>query len=148
MTDKKKTTNLKEIRELIDLLHETNLGELEIQQNGQTIRLRSKADMPAAAAPTAIVAPTTAPAATPAAPAAPANTFDAPMVGTFYRAASPEADPFVTEGATVKKGQTLCVIEAMKTFNQIEADRAGVVRKIMVEDAQPVEFGQALFVIE
>ena len=71
-----------------------------------------------------------------------------PMVGTFYRSSSPEADPYVEVGSSVKKGDTLCIIEAMKLLNEIEADRDGIVKKIMVENAQPVEFGEPLFIIE
>jgi acetyl-CoA carboxylase biotin carboxyl carrier protein len=76
------------------------------------------------------------------------HALTSPMVGTFYRSSSPEADPYVEVGSSVKKGDTLCIIEAMKLLNEIEADRDGIVKKIMVENAQPVEFGEPLFIIE
>jgi acetyl-CoA carboxylase biotin carboxyl carrier protein len=107
-----------------------------------------------APAPTQVVLPTTAGApvaAPPAAPAAPpvveGHMVKSPMVGTFYRSSSPGATPFVEVGQTVKEGQTLCIIEAMKLLNEIESDKAGVIKEILVENGQPVEYGQPLFVI-
>src|SRR5690606_18316463 len=102
------------------------------------------------AAPVAVASPAApAPAAAPAAPAAPSgHVVKSPMVGTFYRAGQPGAEPFVSVGSQVKEGDTLCIIEAMKLMNEIEADGTGTIREILVENGSPVEFGQPLFVIE
>ncbi len=135
-----------ELRKLIDLLKETGLGELEISQGDTTVRVKSAGQMSG----TMVSAPASAPAATSAAPAeAPAankeNSLCAPMVGTFYGAPSPEAEAFVKVGDSVKKGQVICIIEAMKTMNHIEAEKSGTVKEILVDNAQPVEFGEPLF---
>ena len=140
------------LRKLLELFHDSDIEELEIQNSfwhGTRIRLtRSRA--PAPVAPAAPIAP--APAA-PTEPAPAENTDDglhevlSPMVGTFYRAPSPEADPFVREGQRVESGQTLCIIEAMKIMNEIPADVQGEIVEILVGDAQPVEYNQALFKI-
>jgi acetyl-CoA carboxylase biotin carboxyl carrier protein len=123
-------------------LKKSGLAEIEIKQGDASVRLSrtgSTVSKTTAAANAAEAAAT---------PAAPANTFNAPMIGTFYRSASPESAPFAKIGDSIRAGQTLCIIEAMKTMNQIEADRGGKLVKILVENATPVEFGQPLFVIE
>ncbi len=154
--------DLRKLKTLIDLVSDSNVSELEITEAEGKIRIvkGSPATQPhfahatlptvLATAP-AVSAP--APAATSApAPAAPpaetGNTVKSPMVGTFYRSASPGAKAFVEVGDTVKPGDTLCIIEAMKILNEIESDHAGVVRRIIAENGQPVEYGQPLFIIE
>jgi acetyl-CoA carboxylase biotin carboxyl carrier protein len=145
--------NLKEIRALLELLREYGLTEVELERSGERVRVRRE---PSAAP--AVVAPPAAPAV--AAHPTPASepvredrrqhlvTVEAPMVGTFYRAASPEADPYVREGDAIKEGQVLCIIEAMKLMNEIESKVAGRVIRILAENGQPVEYGQPLFLIE
>jgi acetyl-CoA carboxylase biotin carboxyl carrier protein len=154
--------DLRKLKKLIDLVQESGIGEIEITEGEERVRIArggqvsvaplAAAPAPAAPAPVAAaVAPAPAAAAAAAAPEAapgePGHTVKSPMVGTFYRAPSPEAKPFVAVGDTVKEGQTLCVIEAMKLMNEIEADAAGVVKAILVENGQPVEYGQALVII-
>ena len=144
--------DIRKIKKLIELLEESDIAELEIHEGEESVRINRYGSP--APAPVAAAAPITAPApaATPEAEAEPAavkgHTVNAPMVGTFYRAASPGAAPFVEEGQTVQVGDTLCIIEAMKLLNQIEADKAGVVTAILVENGQPVEYGEPMFVIE
>jgi acetyl-CoA carboxylase biotin carboxyl carrier protein len=143
------------IRELTKLLDETGLTEIEIEQDGQRVRVARSAT---AAAPTSRAAPASAPAATPQAVAesivAPLDlskhpgVVTSPMVGTAYVAPEPGAQPFVEVGSKVKAGDTLLIIEAMKTMNQIPAPRAGTVMQILFEDGQPVEFGESLMIIE
>ena len=153
--------DLRKLKTLIDLVETSGIAELEIQEGEERVRItRAVAPGPAAYLPA--VAPVALPAAAqaPAAPAgavpnaeAPAShapeghLVKSPMVGTFYRAGSPGAKPFVEIGDTVKEVDALCIIEAMKRMNEIESDRAGVVKAILVENGQPVEFGQPLFVI-
>ncbi|MBI2153224.1 MAG: acetyl-CoA carboxylase biotin carboxyl carrier protein [Candidatus Rokubacteria bacterium] len=136
---------LSEVRQLIDLALARGLTELEVSQ-GET-RIRIRREVGHAAAP---VAPPVAPAPAQQAerPEAHLLTIEAPMVGTFYRAPSPTADPYVREGDVIKEGQVLCVIEAMKLMNEIESKVAGRISKILVENGQPVEYGQPLFLIE
>jgi acetyl-CoA carboxylase biotin carboxyl carrier protein len=130
--------------ELVSFIKENDLAEIEIKQGDQSVRI---ARYGATAAPQAIT--TAASLASTDNTAIPAgHTVNSPMVGIAYLAPSPEAKSFVQVGDHIKKGQTLCIIEAMKMMNQIEADRAGVIKARLVENAQPVEFGQALFVIE
>jgi len=155
--------DLRKLKKLIDLVQESGIAELEITEGEERVRIASggavsvtplaaaaaPAPAPAVAAPAA-TAPATAPAG--AAPAAPAggtegHVVKAPMVGTFYRAPAPDAKPFVEVGGVVKEGQTICVIEAMKLMNEIECDASGTIKAILVENGQPVEYGQALFVI-
>lgn len=146
------------VRELAAILREADLGELEVEHEGLRIRVSKPAAPTVAtyAAPVepvgvAQAAPTQAPAAptaSDAAPAIPANAVTSPMVGTVYFASEPGATPFVSIGDKVKKGDTLMLVEAMKTFNPVEAAAAGTVKAILVEDAQPVEFGEPLIVIE
>ncbi|MBI2159486.1 MAG: acetyl-CoA carboxylase biotin carboxyl carrier protein [Candidatus Rokubacteria bacterium] len=138
------------VRQLGEALEEFGLQEIEVASGGVRIRLqRPGAARPAPAAPAAH-----APAETPAAPAVadivPPSmvTVDAPMVGTFYRAPSPNAEPYVREGDLVKEGQILCIIEAMKLMNEIESKVAGRVAKVFVENGHPVEYGQPLFLID
>jgi acetyl-CoA carboxylase biotin carboxyl carrier protein len=148
--------NQREIRRLAELLREYSLTEIEIEQEGVRIRLRREtggsvsapiaATSPAPRSHGEVVAP-----ALPAADAASQAhllTIEAPMVGTFYRAPSPDAQPFVREGDRVKKGQVVCIVEAMKLMNEIESKVAGRVMKVLVENAQPVEYGQPLFLLE
>lgn len=142
--------DLKQLDQLAKWLETTGLEEVEIETAGTRLRLRKPGVAVAAmAAPVAAAAPAAIPAPLKAEPAADsANTFKSPMVGTFYRSGSPDAAPFVKEGDSVSTGQVLGIIEAMKTMNQIEADRPGTVTKILVANAQAVEYGQPLFIIQ
>ena len=150
--------DLRKLKKLIDLVQESGIGELEITEGEERVRISRSgtgapmvmathpqmAMMAAPGAPVAAAAP-----AAPEAPPAPAgHTLKSPMVGTFYRSPSPGAPSFVEVGQAVAKGQTLCIIEAMKLLNEIESDAAGTVKAILVENGQPVEYGQPLFVIE
>ncbi|GAA4329980.1 acetyl-CoA carboxylase biotin carboxyl carrier protein [Pigmentiphaga soli] len=151
--------DLRKLKTLIDLVAESGIAELEITEGEGKVRIVKFAQGgPVAAAPamqaypTVVSAPVPAPAPeAPAAPPAPAaaqgHVVKSPMVGTFYRAPNPGAPVFVDVGQTVKEGDPLCIIEAMKLLNEIEADKAGVVKEILVENGQPVEYGQPLFVI-
>ncbi|CDN91059.1 acetyl-CoA carboxylase biotin carboxyl carrier protein [Agrobacterium tumefaciens] len=158
MSEKKQGIDKELIRELANILNDTDLSEIEVEQDDLRIRV-SRAAPPAtvyAAAPAPYAVPAAAPAvAAPAAPAAsaaparnPANTVSSPMVGTVYLSPAPGARPFIEVGATVKEGQTILIVEAMKTMNQIPAPKSGKVVEIVVNDAQPVEYGEALVVIE
>ena len=150
--------DIRKVKKLIELLEESQVAEIEIHEGEESVRIsRMPQHVPAqtvvqAAPPAMMAAPAAAaPAAAPAAdePALPeGHTVDSPMVGTFYEAASPGAKPFVEVGQQVNTGDTLCIIEAMKMLNQIEADKSGKVTARLVENGQPVEFGQALFVID
>jgi acetyl-CoA carboxylase biotin carboxyl carrier protein len=155
MSDKKSIVDQDLIRQLAALLDETGLNEIEIEHDDTRIRIARSAPSVAVSAPAAAPAP--APAAAPAPKAAaaastdPANNADAvvsPMVGTVFRAPEPGGKPYVEVGDTVSKGQTLLIIEAMKTMNQIPAPRAGTVARIIVDDGHPVEFGEPLLIIE
>lgn len=148
--------DLRKLKTLIDLVAESGIAELEITEGDDKVRIvkfSQSSAAPVVYAPEAPVAQVVAPAAgaTAAAPAAPAvpegHAVKAPMVGTFYRAPSPGAAPFVEVGQTVKEGEPLCIIEAMKLLNEIEADKSGVIKEILVENGGPVEYGQTLFVI-
>jgi acetyl-CoA carboxylase biotin carboxyl carrier protein len=149
--------DIRKIKKLIELVEESGISELEISEGEESVRISrnspvSAAPIQYAAAPVAAAA--AAPAAAPvaaeaAAPAVPAgHQVLSPMVGTFYGAPSPDAKPFVKVGQSVTAGETLCIVEAMKMMNQIEADKSGVVTAILVEEGQPVEFDQALVIIE
>ena len=153
--------NLKELKELIEILKNSDISELEIERSGVKVRLRKGGDVTFHPAmprmeypPSAIVAPSLAEPERPASGAGPAAAASnqikvaSPIVGTFYRANSPEKPPYVEVGDVVKKGQVLCIIEAMKLMNEIESETAGKVVQVLVENGQPVEYGQALFVIE
>ena len=145
--------DLRKLKKLIDLVQESGIGELEITEGEERVRIsRAGANAPVVMASQAPMAMVAAPGAAPAAPEAPAapagHTLKSPMVGTFYRSPSPGAPSFIEVGQVVTKGQTLCIIEAMKLLNEIESDAAGTVKAILVENGQPVEYGQPLFVIE
>ena len=146
--------DIRKVKQLSELLAESEVAEIEIHEGEESIRIsRLQAVTQVAAAPVAMAAqvaaaPVAAAAAAPAEPAKPdGHTVTSPMVGTFYEASSPGAKPFVEIGQQVNVGDTLCIIEAMKMLNQIEADKAGTVSARLVENGQPVEFGQSLFVI-
>ncbi len=150
--------DLRKLKTLIELVEGSGIAELEISEGEERVRITrtiaaqqvvaapqivAAAPAPAAAAPAAAPA-----AAAPAAPATPeGHVVKSPMVGTFYRSPSPGAKAFVDVGQTVNKGDTLCIIEAMKLLNEIDADQGGVIKAILVENGQPVEYGQPLFVI-
>lgn len=148
--------DLRKLKTLIDLVSESNISELEITEADGKVRI-VKSDpraaviaAPVAAAPAATGAPmpaAVAPAPAPA-PEPAGHVVKAPMVGTFYRASTPGGKPLVEVGDEVKEGQPLCIIEAMKIMNEIEADQSGTVKRVMAENGQAVEFGQPLFVIE
>lgn len=156
--------DLRKLKTLIDLVSESGVAELEIEEGEDRVRIVNRASttvlpqtvtvpapMPmvsAAAAPASAAPAAPAAAAAAEAPAAAGQTITSPMVGTFYRAPSPGAAPFVKEGDTVKKGQIIGIIEAMKLLNEVEADQDGVVKSFCVENGQPVEFGQPLLVLE
>ena len=155
--------DIRKVKKLIELLEESNIGEIEIKEGEESVRISRHGNQPAApvayAAPAA-VAPTPLPTAAPSTAEAPAaeatapaaapvadNAVLSPMVGTFYRAPSPEVPSFVEVGQTVRVGDVLCIVEAMKMMNQIEADRAGTVTAIHVENGEAVEFDQPLISI-
>ena len=151
---------IEEIKTIIKLMSENDLTEFKIEAEDMHLCLKRGGQLPGsqiiipaaapvpAAAPAAPAAPAAAPAA-PAAAAAPANrtTVDAPIVGTFYRSPSPDAPAFVKVGDTVSADTTVCIIEAMKVMNEIKAEKSGVIKEILVENGQPVEYGQPIFVI-
>jgi acetyl-CoA carboxylase biotin carboxyl carrier protein len=156
--------DLRKLKTLIDLVSESGISELEVTEGEGKVRIVENAPpvyvqqspsyapqltSPIPTAGTAAPAEvSSAPAPAPAAPAVPqGHVITSPMVGTFYRAPSPGADPFVQVGETVKEGQTICIIEAMKLLNEIESDKAGVIKDILVENGQAVEYGQPLFLI-
>lgn len=151
--------DIRKIKKLIELLEESDIGELEIKEGEESVRIsrgsqatiaqpQFVAPAPVAAAPAAPAAPAAAPAAESSAEPTPAgHIIKSPMVGTFYRSPSPGSPSFVEVGQHVKPGDVICIIEAMKMMNQIEADKAGVVEAILVDDAEPVEFDQPLITI-
>jgi acetyl-CoA carboxylase biotin carboxyl carrier protein len=149
--------DIRKVKKLIEMLEESSLAEIEINEGEESIRI-SRASSVTPPPPVAYAAAPPPPAAAhPAAPAAPAaeeseipsgHAVNSPMVGTFYRAPSPGAKPFVDVGDSVAAGDTLCIIEAMKMLNEIEADKAGVVKAVLKENGQPVEYGEPLFIIE
>jgi acetyl-CoA carboxylase biotin carboxyl carrier protein len=151
--------DLRKLKTLIDLVAESGISELEVTEGeskvkivkgvpaGQNQMVMMQAPY-ASAAPNAAATVTHAAEPTPAAPAEPAgHVVKSPMVGTFYRSSAPGSAPFVEIGSSVKQGETVCIIEAMKLLNEIETDAAGVIKQILVENGQPVEFGQPLFII-
>ena len=154
--------DLRKLKKLIDLVQESGIGEIEITEGEEKVRISRQGP---AGSPIMMAAPALQPmampaqagsaagvAAAPAAPAAPAepegHVVKSPMVGTFYRAPSPGAPSFVEVGQPVTKGQTLCIIEAMKLLNEIEADASGTLKAILVENGQPVEYGEVLMILE
>jgi acetyl-CoA carboxylase biotin carboxyl carrier protein len=151
--------DIRKVKKLIELLEESGISEIEISEGEESVRISRypkpgtismAAPMPMAPAPAPVAAapPAALAAVEPAAPAARGQQVTAPMVGTFYNGPAPGAKPFVEIGTDVKPGDTLCVIEAMKMMNQIESEVAGRVVSVLVENGSPVEFGQALFIIE
>jgi len=150
--------DIRKVKKLIELLDDSGIAEIEITEGEESVRIsRYSAHAPVAAAPMVAAAPVAAPAAAPAVAtaAAPAEVPEedgfevtAPMVGTFYSSSSPGAAPYIQVGDRVNEGDTLCIIEAMKMMNQIEADVSGVVKSIRIQNGEPVEFGQVLFVID
>jgi acetyl-CoA carboxylase biotin carboxyl carrier protein len=149
--------DLRKLKTLIELVESSGIAELELTEGEEHVRISRSSSVAApmqqfyAAAPQAAPAPTAATSAAPTAPAAPAapegHVVKSPMVGSFYRSPSPGAKAFVDIGQSVNAGDTLCIIEAMKLLNEIESDKAGVIKAILVENGQPVEFGQPLFII-
>lgn len=154
----------KEIRDLIDFISGSGLEEVNIETEEFKISVKrsspqvttTSAPAVSAPAPAAVATPAAAPASTPSAPEAPKAasnddnliTIKSPMIGTFYRSANPESDAFVNVGDTVKQGDTVCIIEAMKLFNEIESEVSGKIVKVLVDDAQPVEYDQPLFLVD
>ena len=150
--------DIRKIKKLIELVEESGISELEITEGEESVRINRYSPQPAHAPIQYSAAPqqaAPAPAAPQSSDSAPAESEEisghivrSPMVGTFYEAPSPDASPFVTVGSRVNAGDTLCIVEAMKMMNQIEADKSGVIKQILVENEEPVEFDQPLFVIE
>ena len=146
--------DLRKLKKLIDLVQESGISELEVTEGEEKVRIakHSTGPAPVSYAPQApVVQPVAAAPAAAAVPAEPAlpdgHEVKSPMVGTFYRASAPGAKPLVEVGQTVAVGEVLCIIEAMKLMNEIESDAAGVVKAILVENGEPVEFGEPLFII-
>jgi acetyl-CoA carboxylase biotin carboxyl carrier protein len=150
--------DIRKIKKLIELLEESGISELEITEGEESVRISRNSPVqhyapmqPMQYAQPQMQAPAAAPAAVaaePAKPAASGQVVKSPMVGSFYRAASPTSKAFVEVGQSVKVGDTLCIVEAMKMMNQIQSDKAGVVKEILVENGDPVEFDQPLFILE
>ncbi|MBF0570389.1 MAG: acetyl-CoA carboxylase biotin carboxyl carrier protein [Candidatus Omnitrophica bacterium] len=149
--------NLKEIKEILALMNENNLNEIEIERDGLKLKLKKSMGAVVMGGPThyaveSLPAPKAVPVTASAASSADAskNTKDikSPMVGTFYRAPSPEAEPFVEIGQTVEVGQVVCIVEAMKLMNEIKSEIRGKVVEVAVQNAEPVEFGQTLFIVD
>ena len=152
--------DIRKVKKLIELLEESGIAELEINEGEESVRISRYSTAPAQA-PVNYAAPPAAAVAAPAPAAAPVaessddedslpsgHAVKSPMVGTFYSASSPGAKPFVNIGDSVAEGDTVCIVEAMKILNQIEADASGIVKAVLVENAQPVEYGQPLLIIE
>ena len=151
--------DIRKVKKLIELLEESGIAEIEIKEGEESVRISRSSSLTVAPAPMVAAAPVAAPAVAPAsAPVAPVagnesavpsgHTVNSPMVGTFYRAPAPGAANFVEVGDKVSEGDTLCIVEAMKMMNQIEADKSGTIKAILIDDAAPVEFDEPLFVIE
>jgi acetyl-CoA carboxylase biotin carboxyl carrier protein len=149
--------DIRKVKKLIELLEESNIDEIEIKEGEESVRIsrNTAAPMPAAPAygavpppaPAPVAPPAPAPEAPPAAEPAGGHVVKSPMVGTFYRAPSPSSPPFAEVGQSVKAGDVVCIVEAMKMMNQIEADKSGTIAAILVEDGEPVEFEQPLISI-
>ncbi|MBT3091567.1 MAG: acetyl-CoA carboxylase biotin carboxyl carrier protein [Candidatus Thiodiazotropha endolucinida] len=155
--------DIRKVKKLIELLEESDVAEIEIHEGEESVRISRQSSIPSTIAipsmqPQVAAAPAPVLAAAPATAGAPepqaateeiqGHSVNSPMVGTFYRSPSPGSKPFVEEGQTVAVGDTLCIIEAMKILNQIESDKAGTVKKILVENGQPVEYNEPLFIID
>jgi len=153
--------DIRKVKKLIELLEESAISEIEIKEGEESVRISRANTAPVYAAPpapelpAAAAAPPMAPPAASVPPAAPAaelevdgTVVNSPMVGTYYASPSPGAPPFVKVGQSIKPGDTICIVEAMKILNQIEAEVGGVVKKLLVEDGQPVEFGEPLMIVE
>ncbi|RSM30486.1 acetyl-CoA carboxylase biotin carboxyl carrier protein [Aeromonas salmonicida] len=149
--------DIRKIKKLIELVEESGIAELEISEGEESVRIsRNFSGQVTTAMPQMMMQPAMAPAAAPAATAAPTadaatpsgHLMRSPMVGSFYRSSSPEAKPFAEVGQHVNVGDTLCIVEAMKMMNQIESDKTGVIKAILVENGQAVEFDEPLFIIE
>ena len=149
--------DLRKLKKLIDLVQESGIAELEITEGEEKVRINrigvqghpaavALPQPPALAAQSSMAAPLAAP-SVPEATEPEGHVVKSPMVGTFYRSSAPGSKPFVEIGQTINAGETLCIIEAMKLLNEIEADQTGVVKKVLVENGQPVEYGQPLFII-
>jgi acetyl-CoA carboxylase biotin carboxyl carrier protein len=158
-TGKGRPMDMKEIRALLKLVEESNIEELEVERQGQRVRIRRRGEnatpvLTSPSPPPLSPVPSPPPALQVAPPPAPLvraenlMTIESPMVGTFYRAPAPGAEPYVKEGQVVEKGSVLCIIEAMKLMNEIEAEVKGRIASVLVENAQPVEYGQPLFLVE
>jgi acetyl-CoA carboxylase biotin carboxyl carrier protein len=151
-----KIMDIRKVKKLIELIEESGIAEIEIKEGEESVRISRMSSGVVAAQPVlAAAAPPVAPVAqvapiaeTPATPEIAGHAVTSPMVGTFYRAPAPGAKNFAEIGDTVTSGQTLCIIEAMKMMNQIESDKAGVVKAILIDEGQPVEFDEPLFIIE
>ncbi len=142
--------DLRKLKTLIDLVAESGIAEIEVTEGEDKVRIVKHPNLPAAAPPppaAAVVPAASAPAVAASPEPAPGHTVKSPMVGTFYRSPGPDAKPFVEVGQAIKPGDTLCIIEAMKLLNEIEAEVSGSIREILVENGQAVEYGQALFII-
>ena len=149
--------DLRKLKKLIDLVQESGIAELEITEGEEKVKIVKGGEAsvtplapvaPEAPKPAAVAASAPAtPAPPPAEPVAEGHVLKAPMVGTFYRSASPESKAFVEVGQSIKAGETVCIIEAMKLMNEIEADATGIIKAILVENGQPVEYGQPLVII-
>lgn len=147
--------DIRKVKKLIELLEESGIAEIEIHEGEESVRISRNSSAPAVYAHAPAAPAPAAPAAAPAEAAAPTaaeepagHKVTSPIVGTFYQSPSPNAKSFVTVGQHVNAGDTLCIIEAMKIMNQIEADKSGTIAAILAENGQPVEFGQPLFIIE
>jgi len=150
--------DLRKIKKLIELLEESGIAEIEVKEGEESIKLSraSQVQQPIVNTQTYDVPAPTSPAIEKTIqkdepksdPISDGDTIDSPMVGTFYRAASPDSKPFVEKGQKVNKGDTVCILEAMKMMNQVTAEQAGTITEILVEDSEPVEFGQPLFIIK
>lgn len=156
--------DIRKVKKLIEMLEDSDVAEIEIHEGEESVRISRYSSVAPVATPVAAAAPPTTIVTPSPAAAAPSvadsgagsaavdthsseNVITSPMVGTFYRAASPTSKPFIEEGTEVKEGDTLCIIEAMKILNQITADNAGVIKKVLVENGAPVEYGQPLFAL-
>lgn len=148
--------DLRKLKALIDLVEKSGIAELEITEGEEKVRIAKQGGTPPSmpayapalpAQPQTVVAPASQPAPPAAQPEPEGHAVKAPMVGTFYRSSAPGAQAFVEVGQSVKEGDTLCIIEAMKLMNEIDADASGVIKAILVENGQPVEYGQTLFII-